>query len=137
MRGHCKREGPSVAYEDRARPSGDNGRSRLRQAARVDTRRRGAARDAAKNEEPEAATDVGRRRDAPRPVHRASESWRWRGALDNLPYRVRTAEAPPGRYILMFDDELAKWRRQLSAMPTSLHFAVRVIINKFLSCFRA
>ena len=29
---------------------------------------------ASRREEPEAATDVGRRRDAPRPVHRASES---------------------------------------------------------------
>ena len=34
---------------------------------------------AAGSEEPEAATDVSRRRDAPRPVHRASESQRWRG----------------------------------------------------------
>ena len=37
------------------------------------------------SEELEAATNVGRRRDAPRPVHRASQSWRWRGAVDNLP----------------------------------------------------
>ena len=37
------------------------------------------------SEEPEAATDVGRRRDVPRPVDRAWEGWRWRGALDNLP----------------------------------------------------
>ena len=41
------------------------------------------------NEEPEAATDsdVGRRRDAPRPLLslRASEGRRWWGALDNLP----------------------------------------------------
>ena len=33
---------------------------------------------AAGSEEPEAATAVGHRRDAPRPVHRASESRRWR-----------------------------------------------------------
>ena len=60
----------------------------------------GAGRaSAAGSEEPEAATDVGRRRDAPRPVRRASEGRRpgWRGAVDNLPQRVRTvtAEAPP------------------------------------------
>ena len=51
---------------------------------------------AAGSEEPEAATEVGRRRDAQRPVHRASENRRWRGAVDNLPLRVRTAQAPPG-----------------------------------------
>ena len=58
------------------------------------------------------------------------------GSIGQPAMRVRTAEAPPREYILMFADELAKWL-QLSAMPTSLHFAVRVNINKFLSCFRA
>ena len=40
---------------------------------------------AAGSEELEAATNVGRRLDAMRTVHRASESWRWGGAVDNLP----------------------------------------------------
>ena len=50
---------------------------------------------AAGREEPEAATDVGRQRDAPRQVHRASEGRRWWGAVHNLPERVRIADAPP------------------------------------------
>ena len=33
----------------------------------------------------------------PRLVLRASEGLRWRGASNNLPERVRTADAPPGR----------------------------------------
>ena len=41
---------------------------------------------AAGSEEPEAATEVGRRREAHRLVHRASESKRWLGAVDNLVY---------------------------------------------------
>ena len=48
------------------------------------------------SEEPEAATDVGRRRDAPRPVPRVSEGRKWRGAVDTLPERARITDAPPG-----------------------------------------
>ena len=51
---------------------------------------------AAGSEEPETATHVGRRRDTPRPVLRASDGQRWRGAVDNLPERARIADASPG-----------------------------------------
>ena len=51
---------------------------------------------AAGSEGPEAAAEGGRRWDASRPVLRASESLRRRGAVDNPLGRVRIADAPPG-----------------------------------------
>ena len=42
------------------------------------------------------AVGAATRRDTPRPVLRASEGRRWRGAVDKLPKRVRIADAPPG-----------------------------------------
>ena len=51
---------------------------------------------AAERKEPEIASDDGRGRDAPRPVLRASESLRWRGAVESLPERARIADATPG-----------------------------------------
>ena len=91
------------------------------------------------NEEPEAATDVGRQRDVPRPVHTAQGLGgpEVEGSIGQPAIVSANRRAPPPReYILMFADELGKWRR-LSAMPTSLHFAVRGNIIKFLSCFKA
>ena len=53
----------------------------------LDASAAGGPAAAAGREEPEAATDVGRRRDSQRPVLRASEGRRWWGAraVDNLP----------------------------------------------------
>ena len=56
--------------------------------------RQGAHASAAGSEDPEAVTEGGRRLDVPRPVLRASESQRWRGAVDNLPKLVLIADAP-------------------------------------------
>ena len=68
---------------------GRAGRTGCQGTARSDPCNRGlGARraSAAGSEEPEAATGVGRRREAQLPVHRASESRRWLGAVDNLVY---------------------------------------------------
>ena len=94
MAGHHKaglREGLARALEaEGRRPQGSRPAERGGRAGKappvrtpaVGALHRGAS--AAGSEEPEAATDVGRRRDAPRPVLRASEGRRWPGALDNL-----------------------------------------------------
>ena len=55
-------------------------RTGTRWAPAVEARRTSAAG----SEDPEAATAGGRRRDAQRPVLRAAEGRRWRGAVDNM-----------------------------------------------------
>ena len=97
-RGHRKREGRRVANEDRARP-GPSGKDMLSSPGGPppEARRASAAAGSELSEEPETATDVGRRRDAPRPVLRASKGLRWRGAVDTLPERVRVGRGALGR----------------------------------------
>ena len=78
---------------------GRAGRTCSRGSAQADpaVRARRVSASGSLSEEPEAATDVDRRRDAPRPALRTSAGRRWRGAVDNLPQRVQVAYAPPRR----------------------------------------
>ena len=75
---------------------------------------------AAGSEEPEPATHVGRRRDAPRPVLRASEGRRWREAVDNLPVRV-LIDAPPGGESGPGKGAPGQWGHEKGQGPTGQH----------------
>ena len=82
-----KAEGPSVAHEDRTRPSGEDGRSRHRPGGPPPSGRGARAPPEVKSQKlPQMWAVCGTLHDRCTGPRRA----RWRGALDNLPVSIQT-----------------------------------------------